>query len=1344
MNQTFNIPSEKISLLPYTLSHPIKQAADAIQAQHYGKAMNHLIDFFEISTPFCSFVFLRLLQLAAADNAAIQPALRQFVDKIDSKRPLSFGDWLNDLLTPLIATAAKHIPQASLTEAFCNNIYIKRRNILLGSKASPSIVQLRNEYRGHSTTLSEEIYKQVVELLIPRTVSMLNAILPLASCSYEINCRCYKISFAEAPDRPAVTIDLYPLVFCDDNDYRYVFQTLKDENAAYTSSNENAVTLITESLNSAIDKDLQQISPWFDIAKNLNWEEAKMYMKLQSQQFLKRVYAEKKYNRELFVERTALTNSLNAFWQSSASLFPLIGEAGQGKTNQLAYWTEQLIAHDKPVLIFNSSDFTSVSLGNYLKGVFSFNIRKDIRRLCENINRLAEQNCQHIYIFFDAINECLKYADDESGAEGPLALYRDICAILGQTEFSQFKILFTCRGFTWKNMILPHTQGQSDIIFNDHSEGTKVRGFNNDEVARAYDIYQQLYQMHTPFDQIDRRVALRLTDPLTLKFASTIFLGKALSESPADYTSITLFRTMCSEIANSYAGKQQSTILQLIGRHLLKCYLSGEPTDGIDVSELRDALSQPNAELHQLANLIYKSDGISIAYAELLNKADRPILKEVRRNTAKGERIYIQFIYERFLEYILSQAFIEMHSSPQPGHFIDALKATEASVVWIGALRNALIDTCISADNFDIFIQLHNNWGDDYNVMSLLNDFIGALISENYENQLFRLLKLLISGSQTDNALIEQFNQVVKTIESNQADDNTISLHKSLAAQLSSTISLKRLASVSLINGVLLTDYFNENLYKHDVMALLWQIMTDPIYDIRNDSCMYAYYLSKRRHTSNHTPLKQNLTECIIVEMYTSIKQHALPRVLASPKLRKKALLFLETASRLAVLLIIDNTLARDSHNLQQATKMLGEIKSIFRYFTANLYLIKIFLPFFQIAMKKQITFQSDYVNNAMEYQAHWHESTFNDIAYNGACWTRKDVDTAMSFCHHHVKSLQGFTPEQKAHEQQKWLQFHDKVLSAYRSGDSFSYFVLERIQVIMGVSNWNNIKPIIEAFFSNEFRSTKWFDYSQMSMLYVLYQIALQSHQPNAELLDTYTREASDWTLRCRGLFAGHHSHKANSRGQYKRNVMSWYAAVYFTTNPDCSQTDANAMPAFYALIEHATANKDRELLTHLVENIQEMITDIGLPEAALQLLAHIMGKFDTIEQVNEFDNTPSHRDGFYQFGIVKLIGNVLSTAKNYCPELVNRFLQHDVASLPFPGINSYRDNLLNYNPSGESLQDVLTHKFGNFLIFSLVNVEAIDDFSVEAIAAASRSKDVFAWFEQVVKILIRHLFLK
>ena len=109
-----------------------------------------------------------------------------------------------------------------------------------------------------------------------------------------------------------------------------------------------------------------------------------------------------------------------------------------------------------------------------------------------------------------------------------------------------------------------------------------------------------------------------------------------------------------------------------------------------------------------------------------------------------------------------------------------------------------------------------------------------------------------------------------------------------------------------------------------------------------------------------------------------------------------------------------------------------------------------------------------------------------------------------------------------------------------------------------------------------------------------------------------------------------------------------------------------------------------------------------------------------------------------------MKLIGNVLSTAKNYCPERVNSFIQRELSALPFPGISSYQDSILNYNPSGESLQDVLTHKFGNFLIFSLLNVRPVDTFSIEAMGATTKSRSSFAWFEQVVKILIKHLFQK
>lgn len=55
-----------------------------------------------------------------------------------------------------------------------------------------------------------------------------------------------------------------------------------------------------------------------------------------------------------------------------------------------------------------------------------------------------------------------------------------------------------------------------------------------------------------------------------------------------------------------------------------------------------------------------------------------------------------------------------------------------------------------------------------------------------------------------------------------------------------------------------------------------------------------------------------------------------------------------------------------------------------------------------------------------------------------------------------------------------------------------------------------------------------------------------------------------------------------------------------------------------------------------------------------------------------------------------------------------------------------------------------MLTHKFGNFLIFSLLNVRPVDTFSIEAMGATTKSRNSFAWFEQVVKILIKHLFQK
>ena len=56
-NLLYNLPD--LPQLPYTLSHPLEQAHAAYTEGKYGRAMNHLLDFFEISAPFCSYNFLR-------------------------------------------------------------------------------------------------------------------------------------------------------------------------------------------------------------------------------------------------------------------------------------------------------------------------------------------------------------------------------------------------------------------------------------------------------------------------------------------------------------------------------------------------------------------------------------------------------------------------------------------------------------------------------------------------------------------------------------------------------------------------------------------------------------------------------------------------------------------------------------------------------------------------------------------------------------------------------------------------------------------------------------------------------------------------------------------------------------------------------------------------------------------------------------------------------------------------------------------------------------------------------------------------------------------------------------
>lgn len=278
--------SQHIENLPYTLSFPIYQATQKIKTEQYGAAMNHVLDFFEISVQYASILLFFILKQKTTNNIT-HKVLCSVVNKIDNKRPLSFGDWVNDLFIPLLTTASIELPEHSFVKSMRMHVCSKHGNILLGGKKEASIVQIRNEYKGHSTTLSEEIYRGVLYTLEERVMKMLNGLSALSDYQFYAidetgtawNLKSIETKalpsvpqhlhspsplhyyvYREGPNDQAEITDLFPLIFLNPQRHVYVFQSLKDENASYISSNENAITFISDALNEEIDTCFQNIS----------------------------------------------------------------------------------------------------------------------------------------------------------------------------------------------------------------------------------------------------------------------------------------------------------------------------------------------------------------------------------------------------------------------------------------------------------------------------------------------------------------------------------------------------------------------------------------------------------------------------------------------------------------------------------------------------------------------------------------------------------------------------------------------------------------------------------------------------------------------------------------------------------------------------------------------------------------------------------------------------------------------------------------------------------------------------------------------------------------------------
>lgn len=1355
---------ESAAYLPPTMSMPLGKAAEAYAAGNFRESLTHALDFFEMSVQWINCYFLAMISGAgaAAKEAARAAAI------IDATRPLSFGDCVNELFNPLLEAMGRLYPGHPLVASLGEHVKNRRRDILAGYGKEAGIVKVRNEYKGHSTVLSQAIYRRVLSEISPKVEAYLRGLAPLAQAEVATVSQAGTLislrgAWADtgtpagaeyAQDHYYVTldtdkpVDLYPLALQRDDRFIYIFQTLKDEKVRYESSDENVHGWETAELNADFDRCLRRILPSFDIAKEANWIELCAAMRAHSKSHMVRVQKEKKYNGELFVDRAYLSRLLAKFIESECTLLPMSGDAGQGKTNQMCNWTEKCLEQGSPVVIFNGAVFADATLESSLKALFGANRRRPVKRVLDHLHAMTASEGTNVLFLFDAVNECLKYGDAaDDVADAPERLFADIVRLLVSPAYPRFKIVTTCRSFTWKNLIAPRVALPTGLTyFNSDNEAAAVSGFTDSETEAAYSKYGELYQMSTRFADIERKTALRLRDPLIMKFVCCNYVGSALPGGNAGYTSIELFRKMTADIGEkSFAGRRQIELLKELSRIMLMSYLDGQPMGSITNSALKSAYAAPEDPLHRLSRLIYNDGALTVAYTELCNKPDRPILREVER-TIGGEKVLaVEFIYERFLEYMMATTFLDHFARPggsvSASAYVAALERAEANVVFVGAMRNALLIQLAADGDFSVLSELVTRHHAVEGVMQIVGEVIDALIRENYEDLLFDFVDHLLDAAPADSGIIARFNGIRRRIASNKADADTISEHNRISAQLSPVMRLRSTACIA-VNNMLLSDMFNEGLYAHDALQRLWRLVADDMEDVSNEACKFIYYLSRRRYTHSRTPLRANLSMLIIRAMYADIKSRTIAANMASASARKRSLTFVETATRLATLMIIDATMSapRDTATI---AAMLREIKDMASYFTWRFRIVRLVMPLLQTIMRKQITFQSVYVNNAIEYQAFWDAGVVPSQAPEAA-WSRPRLRDAMGFVGFYGRHHADMSSARCRAELARFRDFLPVVISAYSTGCSFTYFIMERIIAIVGSADWAAVSPVFATLFATPNRDFEWFDYMQMSLLYVLMHIEGHSRESQPEVLEIFTREARDWTLRCRGLFKARNSAKANPAGVYKRNVATWYCMAYCRHAGDNAARpgDERAVPMLYELIGKSVEENDRELLMHLLDNIAELISDSPYVRTALSALRYVMEQFDSQDKVDAFDSAPVPSGRYAGVSLTAAIGSVLGMAKTYFPAETDSFLRSDISGLKFPGVTQYREEILNYHPGGEALSDLFTHKFGGFLLWSLMHEKVVDDFAFEAVCAAIDSKDCFQWFDQVIRLLFEKMF--
>lgn len=326
---------------------------------------------------------------------------------------------------------------------------------------------------------------------------------------------------------------------------------------------------------------------------------------------------DRKYVPGLYVHRRSLDKAFEEFKRSHDVVFPIVGDAGMGKTNFLCHAAED-IGLEHPTFFFHGSELASglmKSVGRDLSAVMQ---QVEPASYFSTALEVAAKHSQQLYVFIDGLNECALHRAE---------LRLELNELVREAEGKPLRIVVSCRSGDWdywtrndNNMMGRFGRAAFTGPGQISAAPAAATMFDETEFLEAWALYEKEYKLRGP---LSLRMRTLCREPFMLRLVSEIYREGA--------------------IIPDHINAQQ-----VFERFIAERYPTAEAQFGV------------NAALSRSAELML--DG-AVPFVNIgkFPDSDRDAVKQLISDgilLVRGAQATFQF--ELFLEFVLSRYFCEM------------------------------------------------------------------------------------------------------------------------------------------------------------------------------------------------------------------------------------------------------------------------------------------------------------------------------------------------------------------------------------------------------------------------------------------------------------------------------------------------------------------------------------------------------------------------------------------------------------------------------------------------------------------------------------------------------------